>query len=413
MRNTRPFRLVAAAIGSPWAIFVVAFLVRLIVAAQLLPANAARGFYELNEPARIAWAVVSGFGYSSPWPHTLLAPTAQQPPVYPFLLAGIFKLFGAYTYLSLWVAVGLNAFFSALTAVVILQIGKRSFGVPTGIVAAWVWASWLYLAVVSIRLWESSLSALLLALSLLLAVTLAGSLCISQWLLFGGLAGIAALTNTTLLALFPFLWVWLWIRYRRRGESCRKRLLASIAICLLTLLPWTIHNYVTFHRLIVVRDNLGLELWIGNHEGVTHLYDFAGSFPLNDPSEYNRLGEIQFMESKREVALQFIREHPGQFLRLCGQRCFYYWTAPDARVWLPISLLAWLGAGIALWHKKLDAAPYAVVLFVFPLIYYITHPWSTYRHPMEPEMILLACFAVLTAAEAALRRLSRSNRETE
>jgi hypothetical protein len=403
MRNARPLRLIGGALSSPWVLFTVAFVVRIAVAGQLLPGNAARGFYEQNEPARIAWAVVSAHGYSSPWPHTPLAPTAQQPPVYPYLLAGIFKLSGAYSYTSLCLAVALNAIFSSLTAVIILQLGKRSFGAVVGTLAAWIWACWIYEVVVSIRLWESALSGLLLMLGLWLLATLPES-GLPRWLLFGGLAGVAALTNTTLLPVFAGFWIWLWIVQR---GAFRKRWLASVAICLVVLTPWTVRNYVTFDRIIPLRDNFGLELWVGNHEGVTHLYDFRGGFPLVDPTEYNQLGEIRFMETKREVAMEFIRRHPGEFLRLCGQRFFSFWTAPNLRVWLPITLLAWLGGVLAVRKKATHAVPCLIVLVVFPLVYYVTHPWSTYRHPIEPVMVLLGVYGVVeTGSRFGLRKSS-------
>lgn len=403
MRDGRLLRLIGGALSSPWVLFTVAFVVRIGVAGQLLPSNAARGFYEQNEPARIAWAVVSGYGYSSPWPHTPLAPTAQQPPVYPCLLAGIFRLTGAYSYTSLWIAVGLNAAFSALTAVMILQLGKRGFGAVVGPLAAWIWACWIYEVVVSIRLWESALSGLLLMLGLWLASTLTESKW-PRWILFGLLAGVAALTNATLLPVFGGIWIWLWLVHRSGG---RKRWIASVATCVLVLVPWTARNYATFHRLIPIRDNFGLELWVGNHEGVTHLYDFRGGFPLVDPAEYNQLGEIRFMETKRDIAVQFIREHPREFLRLSGQRLFNFWTAPEARVWLPITLLAWLGGVLAGWKKGSDAFPCLIVLVVFPLVYYVTHPWSTYRHPIEPVMILLGVYAVVeTGSRVRFRKSS-------
>ena len=169
--------------NSPRIVFLVALTARIWVLAQLLPGNTWRYFYQFNEPAHIAWSVVSGAGYSSPWANTLPTMTAQQPPVYPYLLVAIFKFAGAYSYLSLLIAVGLNAVFSALTAVVILQIGKRIFGAPTGVLAAWLWSCWIYEAVVSIRLWESSLSALLLAVGLWLLPKLAGSLRPVLWII--------------------------------------------------------------------------------------------------------------------------------------------------------------------------------------------------------------------------------------
>jgi 4-amino-4-deoxy-L-arabinose transferase-like glycosyltransferase len=332
-------------------------------------------------------------------------PTAQQPPVYPYLLAGIFELGGAYSDLSLWIAVGLNAVFSALTAVVILKSGKRTFGSATGVLATWMWSCWVYEAVVSIRLWESTLSAFLLTLGLWLLPKLAGSLRPSLWLVFGALTGVAALTNTTLLSVFPFFWLWLWISYRRRGLSCSRWLASSVAICVLVLLPWTIRNYTTLHRVIPIRDNFGLELWLGNHEGVTHVYD--RDFPLLNPAEYNRLGEVRFMESKRQIAFEFIRQRPGEFLRLSVERCFRFWSAPDKSPWLPLSLLAWVGMVLALGRKGFEAVPYAVVSLFFPLVYYATHVFSTYRHPAEPVILLLAAYAIVSAV-AAIARLFRS-----
>src|SRR5580698_6390463 len=390
-------------VASRRVVFLVALAARLWVLAQLLPSNAWRDFYQYNEPSHIAWSIVSGSGYSSPWANTLAMPTAQQPPVYPYFLAGIFGLAGAYTNLSLWIAVGLNAVISSLTAVVILQIGKRIFGTPTGVLAAWIWSCWIYEAVVSIRLWESSLSALLLAVGLCLLPELAASVRPKFWLIFGALAGVAALTNTTLLSVFPLFWLWLWFSCRRRGLSCGRWLTASVVVCVLVMLPWTIRNYIVFHRLMPIRDNFGLELWIGNHEWVTHVFD--RDFPILDPSEYNRLGEIGFMESKRNIALQFIGQHPAEFLRFSGRRILLYWSAPDPVAWSLVSLLAWVGLILALRRKGLEAMPYAAVLLFFPVAYYVTHSFPTYRHPIEPVMLLFAAYATVSLAEVVGRRI--------
>ena len=390
---------------SPGVVFLVALTIRVWVLSQLLPQKAWEYFYRYNEPSRIAWALVSGFGYSSPWPNTPLAPTAQQPPVYPLLLAAIFKLGGTYSYRSLWIAVGLNAVFSSLTAVMILRLGKRDFGSLVGILAAWVWACWMYEAAAAVRIWESSLSALLLMFALLVLPKLRVP-SLPLWLLFGFLAAVAVLTNTTLLAVFPFFWIWLWVGCRQRRQSCSNLLIASVAVFVLALLPWTIRNYEVFHRLMPVRDNFGLELWIGNHQGVTHQYD--SDFPILDPSEYNRLGEIRFMESKRDIALQFIGQHPAEFLRLSARRCLRYWTEPYPATWLLVSLMAWSGMILALQGKGLDAVPYLIVLLMFPLVYYVTHAFPTYRHPTEPVMLLLAAYAAVTLLETIGRRLGVS-----
>jgi 4-amino-4-deoxy-L-arabinose transferase-like glycosyltransferase len=410
MRRLPIIQIVRNLVASPRTVFVVALIARLWVLTQLLPANAWRYFYQYNEPAHIAWSVASGAGYSSPWANTLPTPTAQQPPVYPYLIAGIFKLAGAYSYLSLWIAVGLNAVISALTAVLILQIGKRVFGAPTGVLAAWIWSCWIYEAVVAIRLWESSLSALLLALGLWLLPKLAGSLRPQLWIVFGALAGIAALANTTLLSVFPFFWLWLWVGYRRRGVSCTRSLVASVVVCVLVLFPWTVRNYTTFHRIVPIRDNFGLELWLGNHAGVGHVFD--SDFPILDPSEYNRLGEIRFMDSKRDIALEFIGRNPGTFLRLSARHFSQFWSAPDKSAWLWLSLLAWIGMLLSLRRKGLEAVPYALVVLIFPLVYYITHVFSTYRHPIEPAIVLLASYSMIWIVKTIGTRSSLIRKST-
>jgi 4-amino-4-deoxy-L-arabinose transferase-like glycosyltransferase len=412
MKSSRLLQIVLRVVSSPRVIFLMALIARLRVLSELVPAYAWRDFYRYNEPSHIAWALVSGFGYSAPWPNTPVAATAQQPPLYPLLLAAIFKLAGSYSYLSLWIAVLLNAFFSSLTAMLILRVGKRDFGVATAILAAWVWACWPYEAVVSIRLWESALSGLLLMIGLLLAPELAESLRVSRWLLFGALAGIAALTNTTLLSVFPFFWLWLWINYQRRGKSCSRVLLGSIAVCVLTLLPWTIRNYEAFHRLMPIRDNFGLELWVGlelkaGRSGAAVAQPFPQDFPLNNPTEYNRLGEIGFMESRRQMAFSFVRQYPREYLNMVINRSFKFWSEPVGTPWPFVSLLAWLGLCLALWRKRPNAGLYAIVLVVFPPVYYMTHTFPTYRHPIEPQILLLAACAVVAGGQTVAKLAAR------
>src|SRR3954463_14524154 len=51
------------------------------------------------EMGRIAQSLAEGNGFANPF-QLPTGPTAWEPPVYPFLMAGVFKLFGVYTKLS-------------------------------------------------------------------------------------------------------------------------------------------------------------------------------------------------------------------------------------------------------------------------------------------------------------------------
>src|SRR5260370_1777594 len=103
-----------------------------------LPANLHYG----GETGAIAEAIASGRGFSSPLPLPGIrsGPTAWLPPIYPYLLAGIFKLFGIFTYKSSLIIRSIDMAFSAFTCWPVYAIGRRAFGRTAAILSAWVWA---------------------------------------------------------------------------------------------------------------------------------------------------------------------------------------------------------------------------------------------------------------------------------
>ena len=92
-----------------------------------------------TETGHIAYSIASGKGFSSPFQRDT-GPTAWLAPVYPYLLAGIFKLFGTYTLRSFFAALSLNILFSVGTCVPIFYTGKRIAGLAVASGAAWLWA---------------------------------------------------------------------------------------------------------------------------------------------------------------------------------------------------------------------------------------------------------------------------------
>ncbi|MGC2089692.1 MAG: hypothetical protein WA638_09695, partial [Candidatus Acidiferrales bacterium] len=83
------------------------------------------------ESANVALSVAQGHGFGSPF-RVPTGPTAWMTPVYPALLAGIFRIFGTYTFDSYLAAVGLNILFATLTCIPIFFAGKRIAGTGLG-----------------------------------------------------------------------------------------------------------------------------------------------------------------------------------------------------------------------------------------------------------------------------------------
>ena len=91
----------------------------------------------LQESGNIAASLASGHGFSSPF-RIETGPTAWMPPAYPWLLAGIFRVFGVRTYGSFLAAVALNILCSAFTCVPDLFHRQTDGGIALAAVAAWL-----------------------------------------------------------------------------------------------------------------------------------------------------------------------------------------------------------------------------------------------------------------------------------
>ena len=393
--GSREFKYVGAfrcLCASPVCIFTSAFLVRLLLATVLLRPNPLQRFYGGNEPSHIAANLAAGHGFSAPYEHVPIAPTAQQPPLYPALLAVIFRWCGAYSFLSLCLVLLMNALAGAGTATLIYFAGQQHFTSEIGLVAAWFWTIYPWESFAEMPITNYGLSAFVVVAWLVLAPKiLAKSLHPQHWVLLGIGAGVAVLLNPTIGGVC--LASVAWIQFTKRSVY---RVCLAVAAFILVLTPWTLRNYLTLDRIVPVRDNFGLELFLGNHVGMTGEVDFSKDFPTLDPRQYSQLGEIRFMELKQHEAVACIRNDPAGFATRFGRRLWEFWTVPDLFPWVVISILSWLAAVLAVTRNgSCRIGLFLLITFTLvPAVYYVTHFWPTYRHPIEPLMLLAAVAAI-------------------
>ena len=98
-------------------IVLIAFLLRLavITVGHTYRITPRRDHFQFGwEMGRLARSIAEGQGFSSPT-DLPTGPSAWAPPLYPYILAGVFKLFGVYSALSAWVILAFNSIFAALT----------------------------------------------------------------------------------------------------------------------------------------------------------------------------------------------------------------------------------------------------------------------------------------------------------
>ena len=369
------------------------------------------------EMGRIGAAIASGEGFSNPF-GAPTGPTAWESPLYPYLIGGMFHIFGIYSRASAFVLLSINSVFSALTCIPIFLIARRIFSEKVAVGAAWTWALLPYVMFWCTRwVWETSLSALLLTTILWLTLTLEDRDGLKPWIEFGLLWGITALTSTVLLSFLPASGLWVWYRRARRGKLSLAGVVLASVVFLACIAPWLARNYQTFGKFIFIRDNFGAELRLGNGNGadgtwMQYLHPTQDVYAMR---QYTAMGELAYIAMRKQQALDYIKADYGRFAGLCGRRFVYYWGGPPrlAQVWwlaqvknslfLASSVLMFWGLARALRQRKPGAWLLFWLILFYPAIYYVVFPTPRYRHPIEPEMTILGVYLLTEAGKPEAR----------
>jgi len=363
-----------------------------------------------REYERIAKSIVSGEGFSSPYPYPT-GPTALMGPVYAYLLAGVFKLFGIFTATSSFAALTLNNLMSSLICLPVFLIARQSFGPRIAVWSGWAWALYPHaIAGSNAWIWDTVLGTLLLTFLVLYTLKLQRSSNYVVWLGYGLLWAIAALTNANSLSTLPFFGVWILLpQWRSRTLRLGPIIAASLAF-LIGVAPWVWRCSQLYGRFVAFRGNFGLEVMVGN-SGDTSRPSNWGETPgsnLAELQKFQRLGEPAYMAERQQEALGVIENRPLWFAGQTLRRILYTWTnvwvfpppwtfdevgLPNALVYSTFSLLAFIGLRWAIRKRWEETIPLVIPLIFFPVVYYLTHQDDgRFRHPIDPVVIIFfAC----------------------
>jgi 4-amino-4-deoxy-L-arabinose transferase-like glycosyltransferase len=360
------------------------------------------------EMGRVARSIALKHGYANPyWAET--GPTALLTPVYPYLLAGIFAIFGVYTKASALVFLSLNSFISAVTSVPIFLIARRSFDLRTANLAAWVWAFFPYAINFSAAtMWYHSFVALLLALLFLLVLSLESSDSPFRWAGFGTLLGFAALTNPVLVGVSPLLFGWSWVRLRQQHKRAWGAISIGLVAMVVTILPWVVRNKLVLGHPIPFKDGFWLEVCVGNVNNTMHWWDGEEhpSGSVRESAKFERLGELRYMAAKRQEALTYIHQHPETYALRTFRHVVFMWTGfwsfhreylreepfdPENVCFLSLLSVMSLTGLYRMLRKDYSEVGilYLLVLLVFPVPYYLSHVDPGFRHPVDPLLVIL------------------------
>ena len=375
------------------------------------------------EVGRISRALATGYGFADPFAgHT--GPTSWSPPIYPLLLAGIFKVFGVYTAASAFVILTINSVFSAAIAPAVHEIAERcydanGFGRRVALWSGWIWALYPAAMQYAVRwIWEMSLTTCAFAWILVIALRIRRignrDAAMKQnstvlWSAFGLLWGVVALSNPSLILALPVAAVWMLMSSRSgielRSNTARAGVAAVLFLCCLA--PWVYRNWLVFHAFIPTRGNLGAELYqsvLPSNNG----FPWGTTIPAETQSpefeRYRQMGELAYVRERGAEANAIIAADRPRVAGYVLKRIYFFWFGvPKPELGLLVeaarrlnfcfvSLAGLMGLALSLRQRVPAAGFFACILLVVPVPYYMLTVQARFRHPLEPLLTIFIVF---------------------
>ena len=385
-------------------------------------------FPENGETIRLARHFAFQGEYASPFRLTQTGPSAYISPAVPIFLGFLVRRFGTG-------AAGAYAYQFAAGTAMAAQFALLPVLTETLEISIWpgilAWFIGLLAPLLTFPDVEVSYAGLLCVLATLLVWPLFRKPEPGHFhpVLFGLTMGLLLLTSATVFAVL-ISWV-AYAIYRFRSHFLEGGRWIAVLVIVGVLAPWTIRNFVLFHRFIPFRSALGLALANSNNDcapmGVRQSEQngcyFAQS-PNHNPVEAQKaraLGEPEYNAQKFHQTVEWITHHPSRFTSLTVQRIYAFWvpyefTSPweemkslgrrrERLTIYVMTLLSVFGMAMLVRLHRPAFLLLASWLVVFPIIYYCAMYEDRYRYPIMWVTLVAGAYSIYVAGSRILLRV--------
>lgn len=407
----------------PIGIFVLAFLVRFVFLIQIKSSLPFFNSPIMDELYHDRWARQIAAG---DW---MGSESFFRAPLYIYLLALIYKIFGHSFFLPRLFQIFLGSLGCVLTFLIAKRLFNRTIGIISGIIAS------LYAMLIcyDARLLLDSLTVFLDLVLLGLLILTAEKPKLLNWFFCGLALGLSAIARPNILIFIPFILIWIFFWFRNK-RSVKTVLLRWVILCLgvlLTIAPVTLRNYSVGKDFVLIAWQGGYNFYLGNNP---HASGWSATASHIDPSwwgGYNDAIRLAEEETGRKLkpsqisdfwfkkGMDFIFSQPVDWLKLLGKKILYFWKGYEIGnneneylytnfssllnlllgkriIYFPFGLvgpLSILGLLISLkeWRRYLLLYLFILSYSASVIIFFVC---GRYRIPVIPFLIMFASFFI-------------------
>lgn len=364
------------------------------------------GFQQGYEMVAIARNIAFQGAFANPFAVGLTGPTAVNPPLYPMLLAGFFKIWKDPATVG-WAALAANIAVNALSAALLPGVSLVMFKdrVP-GIIAAIPWLA----ATKLMPAWDAAwtVAGLILFFLLSASTTKPGKDNVRNSALAGLVAAALALLNPASL-LISLPWIGYLVATRRTTFRAARYCGVLFMTLSLVLSAWMLRNDLRLGS-AVLRTNFGMSVYASNNDCAAPSMAEAerdGCYQAYHPNTSLReaqllttLGEVAYDRKRTADTMDWIGSHRDRFLRLTLSRVREFWF-PDPEGDFYTAGAIWVITGLSIpglilmaVRRKTVAIYLLAVSLIYPLLYYIVIAYVRYRYPVLWISALAAGYCV-------------------
>jgi 4-amino-4-deoxy-L-arabinose transferase-like glycosyltransferase len=271
---------------------------------------------------RIARSLASGSGFVGAGGE----PTASRPPLYPVVLAGMYRIFGPHAAAGRILQILLGGAIVALAYLLARRLVPERAAVAAAVLAAFAPP----LVFISAYLLSENLYVvLLLSFLIVFSRSLETEITYRSSAAGGILLALASLArpNAFPFALFAAAAYVVWGAGALRARLARCALL--LAVLLAVLVPWAARNEARLGKNVLFTTNGGITFYQGNNRIVSEEPTYHGTVaPLEALPGWDGIkakGEVAGDAEAWRLGMEFVKTHPRLALKMAGWRLARFW----------------------------------------------------------------------------------------